>query len=709
MKNIFARPITLCLEIFLTLMLLVFAFFYYLSNLKNSSGRYADGVVTEYNGIIKEKESNFIGLTMLVEEELTHNPTLPALNKWLQDREQSMYKAYGDQVFDGFYLTYKGGFARSWTYGDYSKYQPESRPWYQMAQHAGLGKVIVVPPYIGYNDAQQSKRSFLMTIAKKYNATITMAMDLRLDTISGILRKRLPLYPETLSLLLNKEGFVMSTNEDKYYGLNITEEAMGSELQKIISWGRTHLRELRFATLNGEPKIIYAFAGPYNENIIMIYPFWYIVGQDLAFPFLLALLLILVEGILFLVARREERKQAEINQALQLALLSAQNSAKAKADFLSRMSHDIRTPLNGIIGMTYIAQDTADHLRIRDCLSKIDTSSKFLLGLVNEILSLSKAENEKITLHPEPYSLKMFREYVDAVIKPLCEEKNQQLVFEVDIIPKAYPVLDILRVNQIFFNLLSNAVKYTREGGCVTFKLHDQLAQGNKLALDVWVIDNGIGITKEFQKHLFDPFSQEYRDDNSEMRGTGLGLAIVKKLVDLMAGTITVDSQIGKGSAFKVHLEFPCTSSIAAPETNSTSINMADLEGKHALVCEDHPLNQEIIKVILTKKKITVSLADNGQIGVDMFKNSLPGYYDFILMDIRMPVKDGYAATAEIRSLTRSDAKAVPIIAITADVMAADRETYLHNGMDGCVVKPIEPENFFRTILEVLAAKSQQK
>jgi len=388
--------------------------------------------------------------------------------------------------------------------------------------------------------------------------------------------------------------------------------------------------------------------------------------------------------------------------ALAKAKQEAEDANKAKSDFLSRMSHDIRTPLNGIIGMTRIAQGETNSIQTADCLDKIDMSSKFLLGLVNEILDMSKAESGKLELHPEPYYADDFRGYINAVIQPLCDGKNQTLQFEVHTIDKVVPKLDILRINQVYFNLLSNAVKYTPEGGKIIVTVDEKITPENKDCITVSIRDNGIGMSEDFQKVLFNPFTQEHRDDNSEMRGTGLGLAIVKKIIDAMGGTITVKSKIGEGSEFTFTV---CCDYVSENNTNRaaqvafpTENILEKLKGKHVLLCEDHPLNQTIAKALLKEKGVLVDIAENGQEGVTHFANSAINYYNAILMDIRMPVMDGLEATRRIRALTRSDAKTVAIIAMTADAFEESMREAKGAGMNDYVTKPIEPEKLYQAL-----------
>jgi PAS domain S-box-containing protein len=411
-------------------------------------------------------------------------------------------------------------------------------------------------------------------------------------------------------------------------------------------------------------------------------------------------------------ATEEVRLNAELNAQLEREKQlrkEATSANAAKTDFLSRMSHDIRTPLNGIIGMTYIAKEQDNPEKTADCLDKIDTSSKFLLGLINDILDMSRAESSRMQLNPEPYPINEFNEYLNAVFTPLCREKGQQFILDEKMaLHDVVPVADKLRCNQIIFNLLSNAVKYTPEGGTVTYRIRGEYLTSGKIRIFHEISDNGIGMSEDFQKILFEPFTQENRNDSSEKRGTGLGLAIVKKLVEVMNGTITVSSSPGKGTTFFLTLTFDSVpvGEQGKTDSGSAAVDNADicrLDRKHVLVCEDHPLNQEIARTLLEQQGASVETADNGKIGMELFMASPIGYYDVILMDVRMPVMDGYEATRSIRESDRADAKTVPIVAMTADAFEDDVRHCMEAGMDGHISKPVEPEIMYAKLAEVMS------
>ncbi|MDD3338380.1 MAG: response regulator [Lachnospiraceae bacterium] len=387
-----------------------------------------------------------------------------------------------------------------------------------------------------------------------------------------------------------------------------------------------------------------------------------------------------------------------------------QKATAAKSDFLSRMSHDMRTPLNVIMGMNKLAQENDNPPDTKECLEKIDISSEFLLGLINDVLDMERVENGRLELHLFPYAQSDFTNYINTIIRPLCEQKNIQLDYwceysEED--SKEFVVMqDKLKINQIYFNLLSNAVKYTQENGHITFYIQAEEKPDGKLAMHVTISDNGIGMSKEFQQHMFEPFSQENQVVTSVSQGSGLGLAIVKRMCDLMGMTISVESELGKGTTYRLYGEYTLVQSQEEQKAEEikkeTKKDYSVLAGKMVLVCEDHMLNQEIIRRLLEKQKIIVDLAEDGKMGVEKFSKSAIGTYDMILMDIRMPVLDGLEATRAIRESEREDAKTVPIIAMTANAYKEDVNRSLDAGMNEHLAKPIEPEVLYETLVKYI-------
>ncbi len=375
---------------------------------------------------------------------------------------------------------------------------------------------------------------------------------------------------------------------------------------------------------------------------------------------------------------------------------------KSKTEFLSRMSHDMRTPLNVIIGMEQLAEENNNPDDTNLCLSKINIASEFLLGLINDVLDMEHIESGKMILHMAPYSGEEFVQYIESVILPLCQQKNIHFSYSTDGVKDFIVMQDKLRTNQIYFNLLSNAVKYTQEGGSVIFHTHVEKIENNRIRMNVSISDTGIGMSEEFQKHMFEPFSQENQELKPVGEGTGLGLSIVKKICDMMNMEISVQSELGKGTTFYLKGEYDIATEADIVKISNTETEYSEdaLKNKTVLVCEDHPLNQEIIQRLLAKKGVIVSTADNGKRGIEAFERSAPGDFDAILMDIRMPVMDGIAATKIIRSLSRPDAKSIPIIALTANAYDEDIKNCIDAGMNYHIAKPVDASTLYRILAE---------
>ena len=383
-------------------------------------------------------------------------------------------------------------------------------------------------------------------------------------------------------------------------------------------------------------------------------------------------------------------------------------SFKIKFDFLSRMSHDLRTPLNAITGYLSLAKDNISNKNLlNEYLEKINSSSTFLLGLVNDCLDVGKDFSDKLVLHPTPYSYPEFKETILAMIEPLCKKKNINFIYPTDYY-KVNILVDKIRFEQIFFNLLTNAIKFTPEGGTVEFLFKNRSICNNVFSCDFYVKDTGIGISPEFQQKLFIPFEQENNDIDVMSQGSGLGLAIVKSIVDLMDGTISVQSEKGKGTTFIVHLDLPVvnfekeqTQNQSEKENENLSLDLQNseiLSEKKVLLIEDHPMNIEIAKELLEKKGMYVVCASNGKEGLETFENSKENEINLILTDIRMPIMDGQEMTEKIRQLNRNDAKSIPIIAITANILDDDIKIYHKSGINDFVEKPIKPDILYKVL-----------
>ena len=397
---------------------------------------------------------------------------------------------------------------------------------------------------------------------------------------------------------------------------------------------------------------------------------------------------------------------SELTRVLTSFILKAKADAvsQAKSDFLSRMSHEIRTPMNAITGMTVIAKTVLDdRKKTLDCLEKIESANAYLLGLINDVLDMSRIESGKLELNLERTDLARQLDKLESLMRPQAEAKG--IRFSVaNGISGPEVMVDMLRLSQVLINIMGNAVKFTGEGGSVNLRVEQLEKASGKVRLRFSVADTGIGIGKEAIGRIFNAFEQENSLTSANYGGTGLGLAISNRLVQMMGGTLEVRSELGKGSEFSFTLTFPLAPDGAERETGaSPSPDPAqEPRGGHILLAEDNPLNQEIAEAILTMNGFTVDLVPNGKEAVDAFTRNAPGHYDAILMDIRMPIMDGLEATRRIRTRGKDDSRTIPIIAMTANAFGEDMKKSLESGMNRHLSKPIEVEKLLEALSDCL-------
>ncbi len=387
------------------------------------------------------------------------------------------------------------------------------------------------------------------------------------------------------------------------------------------------------------------------------------------------------------------------------ALKRAEEASRAKTSFLFNMSHDIRTPMNAILGFAEIAsRNTGDSAKLADCLEKIQTSGKHLLQLINNVLDMNKIENGKITLTDESCNLRECIEKARDILQAGIAQKHLSLRIDLSAVDNEWVCCDCLRFNQILFNLLSNAVKFTRPGGHILISLRQHPCDIREYAAyELRVKDDGIGMSQEFLSRVFEPFEREYTSTVSQIQGTGLGMSITKNLVDLMGGTIQVSSEPGKGSEFVLQFTFKLLKQLRQePQPAGESVSTHDFSGRRLLLVDDNELNMEIAEELLCDAGFLVETAANGQIAVDMIRHSEPGYYDAVLMDIQMPVMDGYQASRAIRGLENKALAAIPIIALTANAFDEDKRAALSNGMNAHIAKPLDVAVLYETLGNIL-------
>ena len=424
-------------------------------------------------------------------------------------------------------------------------------------------------------------------------------------------------------------------------------------------------------------------------------------------------MLVLIGFIVFL--KRNSRKLKMSNDALEAssgalenALAEANNANASKTIFLSQMSHDIRTPLNGIIGMTGIAAANVDDpQRVSEALEKIRRSSDHLLTLINDILDLNRIESGKMTIAHEPTDIRATIDQCTEVLKGSIINRDLALTIDTEQIEYPYVLTDALHIRQILINIISNAVKFTPDGGSITFRAEGRRDEtGDTLLCRFAISDTGIGMSEEFQKHIFEAFVQENSfDARTQYKGSGLGMSIVKQLVDMMDGSVDIQSKLNVGTS--VFVELPLEIDNTAGEKTDESLSgesKPDFSGIHVLLAEDNSINTEIAKNMLENRGMKVDTAQDGKIAAEMFAVSAVGEYQCILMDVMMPNMDGYEATRAIRAMDRQDAKTIPIIAMTANAFAEDVHKALDNGMNDHIAKPINERIVMKTLEKHIGA-----
>ena len=398
--------------------------------------------------------------------------------------------------------------------------------------------------------------------------------------------------------------------------------------------------------------------------------------------------------------KQEQEKDEKYKEELLIAAKKAEAANAAKTEFLQRMSHDIRTPINGICGMIDMADHYADNMEKQaECRKKVKEASNLLLELVNEVLDMSKLESGEVILEEIPFNLSSISREVLVVIEQVATEQNIKIVWEKKEITHSDLIGSPGYVKRVMMNILSNALKYNRENGYIYIScIEIPSKQPEMTTMEFICRDTGIGMTEEFQKHIFEPFAQEHAGSRTKFAGTGLGMPISKKLIEKMGGTITFESKEGVGTTFVIRVPFKIdTDKVCRTETEEKQ--KASIRGLHILLVEDNELNMEIAEFMFQNEGAYVTKAWNGQEAVEIFEKSRPDEFDVILMDIMMPVMNGYEATKMIRSLDREDAKKISIIAMTANAFTEDRIRAKEAGMDEHLSKPIVIDEVIKTII----------
>ena len=408
--------------------------------------------------------------------------------------------------------------------------------------------------------------------------------------------------------------------------------------------------------------------------------------------------------------KQEQEKDEKYKAELLRTAKKAEAANEAKTEFLQRMSHDIRTPINGICGMINVADYYADNMEKQtECRAKIKEASHLLLELINEVLDMSKLESDEVVLEEIPFNLNSISEEILGVIEHMATEQNIRIIWEEKEVTHWNLIGSPVHVKRILMNILSNAVKYNKENGYVYISCREIPSKQTAMTtLEFVCRDTGIGMAEAFQKRIFEPFAQEHAGSRTKFAGTGLGMPITKKLVEKMGGTISFESKEGTGTTFVIRIPFQIDADMK-DRTETEEKTETSIHGLHVLLTEDNELNMEIAEFVLQNEGAVVTKAWNGQKAVDIFRKNRPGEFDAILMDIMMPVMNGYEAAKMIRSLDREDAKVIPIIAMTANAFTEDKMRAKEAGMDEHIAKPVDGKLLVKVINELVKRNQREK
>ena len=502
-------------------------------------------------------------------------------------------------------------------------------------------------------------------------------------------------------LVLNWDAFLEELEVDKLedatYHFKVWKEGNKGKHVTIMSCGHSSLNHTLSVACEVPNDTWYFEIVPFQGWIPMSYK---IFGSIVSV--LVAILLSM--GYWQIILRRE--KEAVYAKQIEKVATEAQHANQAKTRFLFSMSHDIRTPMNAIIGYTQLLENNLDNKKqALDYISKLKSSSTILLSLINYILEMTQIESGKLDLKKEIGDLDDLVKNINVVVEPLIKEKKLHYSYHLEI-KHHHIICDKTKLREIVLNILSNAIKYTPEGGNVELLIQEISFENNKVKYHFIIIDNGIGMKEDFLPHIFEEFAREKTSTESKVPGVGLGLPIVKSLIDMMNGTIQVESKLNKGTKFTVELSF--LTSLQVENVNERNTSTLDFSGKHILLVEDNELNAEIGIELLNTFKVIIDLAKNGEECIKILEKMQEGYYDLILMDIQMPIMDGYEATKIIRSFNNKNAQ-IPIIAMTANAFEEDRKHALQLGMNEHLAKPVDIEKLKDVLTKYFNHEKREK
>ena len=511
--------------------------------------------------------------------------------------------------------------------------------------------------------------------------------------------------PKDGTIIVADEGIVVASNDGSLLGQNTADNEVVQAMKK-------HTDSQHIHHLNNAGTKCYGIMLKQRDYYIYAYLPDTEVLHNLPFSVTSVILLYLLMFSIFWFwtyranqahQKQEQKKDEKYKAELLIAAKKAEAANQAKTEFLQRMSHDIRTPINGICGMLDVADHYADDMEKQtECREKVKEASNLLLELVNDVLDMSKLETDEIVLEEIPFNLSKISKEVLVVIEQIAEEQNIRIEWEKKEITHRDFIGSSEYVKRVMMNILSNAVKYNKANGSIYISCMEIPSEQPGMATIEFVCrDTGIGMSDEFQKHIFEPFTQEHEGSRTKFTGTGLGMSITKKLVEKMGGTIAFESKEGVGTTFVIRVPFKIDLD-ADKREEPKDVSEKSIKGLHILLAEDNELNMEIAEFVLQNEGAEVTKAWNGQETVERFRNSEPGEFDAILMDIMMPVMNGYEAAKMIRSLDREDAKTIPVIAMTANAFTEDRRRAKEAGMDEHISKPVDVKSLIKVIRKLV-------
>ena len=511
--------------------------------------------------------------------------------------------------------------------------------------------------------------------------------------------------PKDGTIIVADEGIVVASNDESLLGQNTADNEVVQAMKK-------HTDSQHIHHLNNAGTKCYGIMLKQRDYYIYAYLPDTEVLHNLPFSVTSVILLYLLMFSIFWFwtyranqahQKQEQKKDEKYKAELLIAAKKAEAANQAKTEFLQRMSHDIRTPINGICGILDVADHYADDMEKQtECRAKAKEASNLLLELVNDVLDMSKLETDEIVLEEVPFNLSKISKEVLVVIEQIAEEQNIRIEWEKKEITHRDLIGSSEYVKRVMMNILSNAVKYNKANGSIYISCMEiPSEQPGMTTIEFVCRDTGIGMADEFQKHIFEPFTQEHEGSRTKFTGTGLGMSITKKLVEKMGGTIAFESKEGVGTTFVIRVPFKIDPD-ADKREEPKDVSEKSIKGLHILLAEDNELNMEIAEFVLQNEGAEVTKAWNGQETVERFRNSEPGEFDAILMDIMMPVMNGYEAAKMIRSLDREDAKTIPVIAMTANAFTEDRRRAKEAGMDEHISKPIDVKSLIKVIRKLV-------